>query len=176
VAALLWMALVAVGLALIQWRMLRNRSASWLINANALAAGAVLAVCCVVDLGAIAAAWNVTHAREVGGRGAPLDLCHMRTLGGGAVVSLARMELWPLPEELRERVVWTRRDMTADLLKRQADWRGWRWRDARRLARVRALIGPDVSNPSERWARDCAGRPVLLQKPPQLTPPAQPGS
>ena len=37
VAALLWMALVAVGLSLILWRMLSGKSATWLINANALA-------------------------------------------------------------------------------------------------------------------------------------------
>src|SRR5262249_2391930 len=44
IAALLWMGLVALGLALILWRMLTGRSARWLINANALAATIVLTV------------------------------------------------------------------------------------------------------------------------------------
>ncbi|WP_163595012.1 DUF4153 domain-containing protein, partial [Klebsiella pneumoniae] len=35
IAALAWMGLVAIGLALICWRMLAGRSAAWLINANA---------------------------------------------------------------------------------------------------------------------------------------------
>ncbi|MDB5423696.1 MAG: cydD, partial [Phenylobacterium sp.] len=74
IAALAWMLLVAVGLALICWRLLRGKSSSWLINANALAAGMVLVACSFVDLGAIAASWNVAHAREVGGPGQPLDL------------------------------------------------------------------------------------------------------
>ena len=38
-SALLWMALVAVGLVLVLWRMLAGKSASWLINANLASAG-----------------------------------------------------------------------------------------------------------------------------------------
>jgi hypothetical protein len=38
IAALIWMVLVALGLILITWRLLRGKSGSWLINANALAA------------------------------------------------------------------------------------------------------------------------------------------
>ena len=40
IAALVWMALVAIGLVLICWRLLRGRSGAWLINANVLAAAA----------------------------------------------------------------------------------------------------------------------------------------
>ena len=40
IAALIWMALVAIGLALICYRLLRGRSGGWLINANLLAAAA----------------------------------------------------------------------------------------------------------------------------------------
>jgi hypothetical protein len=87
-AALAWMALVGVGLALICWRMLRGKSAAWLLNANTAAAGVVLAAASIVDLGAVAAGWNVAHAREVGGRGAALDLCYLNGLGGSALVPL----------------------------------------------------------------------------------------
>ena len=55
IAALLWMGLVAVGLMLICWRLLRGKTSAWLINANVLAAGLVLTACSVVDLGAVAA-------------------------------------------------------------------------------------------------------------------------
>ncbi len=55
-SALAWMALVAVGLVLICRRLLAGRSARWLLDANALAAGIVLAGAAVVDLGAVAAA------------------------------------------------------------------------------------------------------------------------
>lgn len=74
IAAMIWMALVAVGLMLICWRMLAGKSAYWLINANAMAALIVLAVVSVVDLAAVVAGWNVRHAKQVGGRGVVLDL------------------------------------------------------------------------------------------------------
>jgi len=143
IAALIWMALVAVGLALICWRLLRNKSASWLINANALAAGVVLAACSVVDLGAIAAEWNVAHAAEVGGGGEKLDLCYLIQLRGDAVAPLAELERRSLPLDRRAEVASTRRGLMAQMSKTQMDWRSWRWRDARRLAKVRRLIGPE---------------------------------
>jgi hypothetical protein len=174
IAALIWMALVACGLALICWRLLRGKSASWLINANAIAAGFALAVCSVIDLGAIAASWNVRHASEVGGGPVALDVCYLGQLNGAAVVSLAELERRRLPPTIRARVEWTRRAETAELVKRQADWRSWRWRDARRLARVRGLAGPDRPWEPGEPVGGCAPAPAV--KPAQLTAPLQPGT
>ena len=134
IAALIWMALVAVGLLLVTWRLLQAKSSSWLINANLAVLGAVLAVCSVLDLGAIAAGWNVRHARELGGQGAALDLCYLRSLQGAAILPLVELERRPLPADLRDRAAYVRRSLAAERAQAQADWRGWRWRDARRLA------------------------------------------
>lgn len=182
IAALLWMALVAVGLVLIVWRLIRGRSSSWLINANLAAAGVVLVLCSVVDLGALAAAWNVRHAREVGGKGVNLDLCYMRSLKGAAVVSLAEMERRPMPPTLRERVMWTRQTMTADMAEAQSDWRFWCLRDARRLDRVATLTGSQ----GHFHALDRRGCDAVPRKPPgplvvpratqPLTPTPNPGT
>jgi len=186
IAALLWMVLVAVGLILITWRLLRGKTSSWLINANLLAAGVVLALCSVVDLGAVTAAWNVRHAREVGGRGVALDLCHMRELGGAAVVSLAELERRPLPDSLRQRVVVVRRELAKDMLERNGDWRGWRFRDTRRLARLEALGVPAAPRGYDRPtgsppAYQCDGAPTPPPPPPAaptppLTPSPKPGT
>ena len=59
IAALLWMVLVAAGLMLVLWRMLREKRGAWLINANLMTSGALLFAVCFVDLGAMAAEWNV---------------------------------------------------------------------------------------------------------------------
>lgn len=158
IAALIWMALVAVGLTLILWRLLRAKSSSWLINANVAAVAAVLAVCSVVDLSAISAAWNVRHAREVGGKGVALDLCYMGQLGGAAVVSLAELERRPLPPELRERVALKRAQAAFLLAEKQSTWRGWSWRDARRLERLRQLSAPPPRHWTANGRRDCHGR------------------
>ena len=99
-SALLWMALVAVGLALVLWRMLAEKRASWLINANLASAGLLLTGVCFVDLGAVAARWNVRHAREVGGSGAGLDLCYLNDLRGSALGALIELDQRRLPGEL----------------------------------------------------------------------------
>jgi hypothetical protein len=143
IAALVWMALVAVGLILLCWRILRGRSGAWLINANAAAAALALAGCTIVDLGAIAAQWNVRHAREVGGRGSLIDLCYLHDLGPSALLPLIELESRPLARPMHERVAWVRNLVMDRLEPAQRDWREWRWRDAGRLAaareRMRAL-------------------------------------
>jgi hypothetical protein len=129
----------------------------------------VLAACSVVDLGAVAAAWNVRHAREVGGGGTNLDLCYLRSLKGAAIVSLAELEGRSLPEDLRDRVTFVRRDLTAAVAADQVRWQSWRWRDARRLDRVQALTGETPSRPATE-GRGCDG----TRPPPAATAPLSP--
>jgi hypothetical protein len=156
IAALLWMGLVAVGLVLICWRLLREKSSGWLIGANVLATGLVLAACAGVDLGAVAAEWNVTHAREAGGDGPPLDLCYLSRLDDvSVVVPLSELERLPLPPDFRARVSSARSSALTRLVARQARWRAWTWRGARRLDRARRLY-PFAPDPKGPW-RDCDG-------------------
>jgi hypothetical protein len=133
IAALAWMGLVALGLVLICWRMLRGKSASWLINANVLAAGAVICACSIADLGSLAAAWNVRHAAEAGGQGAPLDLRYLEQLGESALVPVVRMERRNLPPGFRSRLACVRDTLTLNAEIKQSDWRLWTWRGERRL-------------------------------------------
>jgi hypothetical protein len=168
IAALIWMGLVAIGLALICYRLLRGRSGAWLINANLAVALIVLTVCASVDFGRTAAAWNVRHAREAGGRGAALDLCYLHALGPSALLPLIELESRPLPAELRERVAWLRGRAMANLAERQADWHGWTWRGARRLADAAALV-EERGLPRIGGNRMCDGR---LYPPEPLTAPA----
>jgi hypothetical protein len=128
-AALVWMALVGLGLALICVRLLRGLSGSWLINTNATAAGLVLAAFCFVDTAAICADWNTRHAREAGGRGEALDLGYLRRLGPSSLVALTRLEAQPLPPAFKERVHMVRLALR-DELDREArlfgHWNTWR--------------------------------------------------
>jgi hypothetical protein len=167
IAALAWMALVAIGLVLILWRMLRGRSGAWLINANALAAGLVLTGCSAVDLGSVAAAWNVRHAKEVGGKGAGLDICYLNELGPSALTSLARLEQAPgLKRDFRDRVIWLRAWTERNMINRQSGGE-WTWRNQRRLAEVARLRagGPALFERTDEQ-RECDGSP----KPPEPDP------
>ncbi|QUD87415.1 DUF4153 domain-containing protein [Phenylobacterium montanum] len=139
IAALVWMVLVALGLVLICWRLLRTKSAGWLIGVNATAAALALAGCAAVDLGAVAASWNVTHAREFGGTGAALDVCYLAQLGDSALVPLSALAASRLPPDLQGRVATVRANILDDLAARQGEWRSWTWRGQVRLDRALAL-------------------------------------
>lgn len=178
-AALAWMALVAVGLVLICVRLLRDRSSSWLINANASAAALVLLIASLVDLGGVAATWNSRNAREINGHGPRLDLCYLEALGPAALVPLAELEGRPLPLAQAETVASVRMRVMTALDRRQSNWRSWSWRDARRLKTATDLLAHRPA--ASPWPmRDCEGRlfgpPNPYQPPSPLTAPAQPGT
>jgi hypothetical protein len=173
IAALVWMTIVAIGLALICWRMLRSKSTSWLINTNGAVAAFVLAAFCFVDTGAMAAAWNVRHAREVGGKGAALDLCYLNSLGGSALLSLVHLEQQRLAPRFAARVQRVRHDVLGDVSREQQNG-SWTVRNALRLHEAKRRLGNPARLAGNNW--DCAGRlirPVSSPAPPApLTAPA----
>lgn len=163
IAALLWMGLVAVGLVLILWRVLRGRTSSWLINANAIVAGIVLFACTIVDLGSVAATWNVRHAKDAGGAGQALDLCYLNQLGSSALTALVELEQRPgLKPDFAQRLAWVRHDI---LVQTQVSLggRGWTWRNQRRMEQIAGMLGgrplpaPPARGP---YGRNCDGSPV----------------
>jgi hypothetical protein len=169
-AAMIWMGLVAIGLALICWRLLKDRDGHWLIDANVKALLAVLAVVSVVDLSAITAAWNVRHAREVDGSGAALDLGYLRGLGAPALVSLIELERTTDDPGLRDRLAAVRVDMVRLLERQQSDIRSHTWRDARRQAKVRSLLASRPLAPPKAGDRRFDGS-IAPPRPPVLAPP-----
>lgn len=160
IAALVWMALVAVGLILICVRLWRGKSGAWLINANLAFALLALSGCAVVDLGAVAAAWNVRHAQEVGGRGVRLDLCYLNALGPSALLPLIELESRPIAPRFRERVSWTRNLIMDRLATSQGDWHGWTFRNARRTAEAQRRIADHRLPRFSAGVRRCDGRPL----------------
>ncbi|WP_294319283.1 DUF4153 domain-containing protein [uncultured Sphingomonas sp.] len=150
IAALLWMALVALGLVLIGWRILAGKSVTWLVNANALAAGVVLSVCSVVDLGAAAAAYNVRAQQSEA-----VDLCYLQQVGDGALLPVIALEQRPMNANTRLRVRQLRQTLFADLAWRQAQWGSWTPRGGRRLSAARAQLGGVVTMPTLPRLRSC---------------------
>jgi len=171
VAALLWMGLVTIGLALIGWRILQNKSRAWLINANLLALGVVLLGVSVGDLGAVAAAWNVRHARDVGGTGANLDVCYLQGLGSSALLPIIALEQRGVGPALRGRLDDVRRIALANLEIEQGRWSSWTWRGQRRLDAAHAALRHTPAMDAAPIV-DCDGRPYAL--PPHLTPQTKP--
>lgn len=169
IAALLWMGLVAVGLALVLWRMLAGKSVAWLLNCNLVAAGLLLGAVSFVDLGAIAAQWNVRHAREVDGTGAGIDLCYLHQLEGSALLPLVELEQHRLPPDLAVRVRNVRIMVQAGVARRLADG-GWDWLSARRLAAAEQMLGGKTDLAGGYRQFTCHGEPYELA----VTAPALP--
>jgi len=163
IAALIWMALVAIGLVLICIRLWRDKSGAWLINANLAAALAALVACSAIDLGAVAAAWNVRHSREAGGRGAPLDLCYLNALDASALLPLIDLESRPIGPRFRARVSWTRNLILDRLGTRQGDWHGWTFRDARRMAEAKRRVAERRLPRVSANVRNCDGRALATR-------------
>ncbi|WP_435418517.1 DUF4173 domain-containing protein [Parerythrobacter aurantius] len=164
IAALLWMVLVATGLLLVLWRMLAGKSAAWLINANLASAGIVLTATCFVDLGAIAAQWNVRHAREAGGKGAALDLCYLHSLGGSALLPLIELEQRTLGSAFGERVARVRHRVHFRLVTGVRDGE-WQILDQYRLWRAASLLGTDPAPQPASWRYGCDGILVSVPAP-----------
>ncbi len=167
IAALEWMVLVALGLALVLWRLWAEKSGRWLINANALAATLVIGAATLVDHGALAANHNVDHAREAGGTAAALDLCYLSSLDGAALLPLARLEdRAGLNPVFRARVSAVRREIELTLREDDAS-SAWVWRNRQRLAVLDAMP-PRPVVPVVPGFRRCDGTIV----PPARTNPA----
>lgn len=159
ISALAWMALVGVGLFLICWRLIAERSTRWLLNANALAAALVLSAASAMDLGATAAWWNVRHSDRVGRTGNAIDLCYLHSLGSSALLPVIDLEKRARGPLLQDSIAAIRADLLERLAADQADWHRWSWRGARRLAAARATLGPDPRRPLP-IARACDGSPL----------------
>ncbi|MCW3846177.1 DUF4173 domain-containing protein [Sphingomonas sp. LB-2] len=157
IAALAWMLLVGLGLVLILWRLLTGRSTAWLINTNAFAAGAMLLIGCAADPAAIAADWNVRHAREVGGPAQPIDLCYLRNQGASALLPLIELESAARDPEFLDRVRTAREEVLRITVLGQSDWHSWTWRNAGRLAAAQAALGANPPRPRTAYGTSCTG-------------------
>lgn len=140
VAALIWMALVAAGLALIAFRIARHRSNGWLVSANLVMLASVLYMCAFVNFAHLIASYNVDHSLEVSGHGTRLDQDYLRRLGPMAIPALDRFIAHQqrrgaeiMPRTLRFRSRAAARHATWFT----SDWRHWTFRDWR-LARYLA--------------------------------------
>lgn len=132
-ATLAWMALVALGLALIGWRILRHLGNTWLVERNAWAVAVVLAVAAVGDLDGLIARHNVDRALTGEGP-ASFDLEYCAGLGPAALPALVRYDAAVHTPESAAAVG----HLTAELHAGLTDWRGLtlrRWLTARHTGR-----------------------------------------
>jgi hypothetical protein len=142
VSALLWMGLVCFGLATVIWRVGKNYSTVWLINANIGAAVLLLAGCSVADIKGFVAERNVDKA--IAEPDFALDFKYLERLKPAAKSALQRyehhldeLERASIDAERRLQVSGKRASMRWSLSNneiafkvQQSDWRTWSLRYA----------------------------------------------
>ena len=124
IAALIWMGLVGVGIALVIWQVFRNHSAPWMLKRCALLGAGTLYACSFLSFSAAIADYNLTH--DV----AP-DFYYLCSLDSAALPAITayedRMGKPLCPPGLRP------------VLREPQDWREWGfrdWRTARSLSKL----------------------------------------
>jgi len=130
-AAGIWMALVAAGLAWIACRIVLRRSNAWLLHANLLSAAVVLYGCCFVNFNGFIADFNVRHCRETGGGGPPLDVGYLKSLGAEALPALRLAASRTADVRVATTADACALDLDAKLNQALSDWRGWTLRRGR---------------------------------------------
>ncbi len=135
-SALLWMALVALGLVLVIVRVARGMTNGWLVDANVIAATVLLAGCAVADLRGFVADYNARHCAEIAGKGPALDTYYLASLGAPALPAMAWLQQQPIGDGLKGAVALHYDGLVADLRREQAAWRSWTFHGHRILALV----------------------------------------
>jgi hypothetical protein len=133
VAAFIWMLLVAFGLLLIVARIRFNHSNEWLIRANLITLTATLYICSLVNFPAVIADYNVSHSREVTGKGVSLDLNYLFNLGPQALPAIDRAILLRSPDRIffDPNFVSRRNNLVEQHRNDLASWRTWGFRSWR---------------------------------------------
>jgi hypothetical protein len=137
---------VATGLVLILLQIMRKKSNSWLLSANAVSLALVLYTCCFLNAPWLIASYNVAHCRELGGTGPNLDMKYLESLGSAQTLPPVEAHLSQFPGTLSLSVAY-RASPDRNYLKLPGNWRAWdfrRWR----LERYFANTPPERLNPS----------------------------
>ena len=133
IAAFIWMLLVATGLVLIVTRIALRRSNGWLIRLNLIAVMLTLYACSLTNFAAIIADYNVSHSREVTGKGVNADIHYLLSLGPQALPGINKS---PRVREGDFTLVYPRNDLVDRFQRETASWRTWslrKWRLKRYL-------------------------------------------
>lgn len=144
VTAFVWMLLVAIGLALIIARLVLRRSSDWLISSNIISLCAVLYICSFINFPLFVANYNVTHSREISGKGVSLDVHYLLSLGPQVIPALDRY-VRSRPE-VPAFVNLGISDLSFKHRTAMEDWRAWSYQDWELARYLRNRSTAPVSN------------------------------
>jgi hypothetical protein len=123
-AAFIWMGLVTTGLALMLIQIIRRKSVSWLLSANAISLAWVL---CFLNAPWLVAHYNVEHCLQVGGSGPNLDMECLTSLGSPQTLPPVEAHITQFPA-VRLLSTAYRESPDRNFLSRPGNWRAWAFR------------------------------------------------
>ncbi|SNZ21197.1 DUF4153 domain-containing protein [Cohaesibacter gelatinilyticus] len=139
---LIWMALVLTGLVLILIKLLRKRSARWLINANIIATLVILYGASLTNFPLFIANHNIEAAKADPDK--HLDARYLVELGPYALPALRNLESNPDYADVKRRLNWHGQHpanlsiwingFEREIKREQANWRQWNFRRARLIS------------------------------------------
>jgi hypothetical protein len=119
------MGLVAAGLLLIVARIALHRANGWLVRANLIALATVVYGCLFINFVAFIADYNVSHSREISGKGVSIDIYYLIGLGPQALPAIDRA----LQVITRHPNLVSNRNWLVERQRQEiASWRSWSWR------------------------------------------------
>lgn len=132
-AAFVWMALVALGLALIVTRIALGKSAAWLVGRNTIALAATLVTATTINTSALIADYNVSKWLGDPDRVTRIDVHYLMRLGPHAIPAVDRLLAAPsnLTDDERYWLTDWRKACALTVLERSTDWRAFTMREAR---------------------------------------------
>ena len=151
ITALIFLFLVMTGLALISWRIARQRDGVWLVNANALCLAIVLGVCCFINFEGVIARWNLERQEAPQTFEWRRDTSYVGSLGGtGTLLALRDASVAAEATQNRDLVQLRglRQAVQARLEAQQVDWRRWTLAGAWRLQQAGPLPEETPPNPA----------------------------
>ena len=128
-AALIWMVLVAIGLALIIFQIMLNKPTCWLIRTTAGSILIIFYILCFVDSEKIIATYNVTHCSEIGKDAPNLDDTYLASLGPSAIPAIDTvLSYLPPNDDKAQRLVVSKDRLVTSLYRHSDSWRTWTFR------------------------------------------------
>lgn len=147
-AALIWMGLVALGLVWLILRIVWTRSSIWLINVNGVTLLTVLMLCAFINLGSLIAQFNVTHCKEVNGKGPALDLKYLEEIGTASLPALNWFQQQGNPYNYKiSKSIILERDLQNILRRELREWRTWTFRGYR--LSQNSVLGGKLKTPAD---------------------------
>lgn len=136
-AALVWIGLIIIGMALIIARIYLRKDNRWLTNVNALVLVTVLYICSFVNFGRFIADYNVNRGLTHAAEGVPrVDIGYLRHIGPDAIPGLQKLlqQNPPYATVIDQEI----KALTHKLvLQQEGNWRSWTWQRARLRDEVR---------------------------------------